>query len=64
MVKRLVAEGARTFIELGPGNVLAGLVKKIDRSVTVASVEDPEGVETLLSTLSSSAERRAPKGES
>ena len=53
VVKRLVAEGARTFIELGPGNVLAGLVKKIDRSVTVASVEDPKGVETLLSTLSS-----------
>ena len=53
VVKRLVAEGARTFVELGPGNVLAGLVKKIDRSVTVASVEDPKGVETLLSTLSS-----------
>ncbi|HEY6614085.1 MAG TPA: ACP S-malonyltransferase [Vicinamibacterales bacterium] len=53
VVKRLVAEGARTFIELGPGNVLAGLVKKIDRSVTVASVEDPDGVETLLATLSS-----------
>ena len=63
VVKRLVAEGARTFIELGPGNVLAGLVKKIDRNVTVASVEDPEGVEILLSTLSSSAERRAPKAE-
>jgi [acyl-carrier-protein] S-malonyltransferase len=47
VVKRLVAEGARTFIELGPGNVLAGLVKKIDRSVTVASVESPEGVDEL-----------------
>jgi len=48
VVKRLVAEGARTFVELGPGNVLAGLVKKIDRSVTVASVEDPAGLEALL----------------
>jgi [acyl-carrier-protein] S-malonyltransferase len=47
VVKRLVAEGARTFIELGPGNVLAGLVKKIDRSVTVASVEDPAGLDEL-----------------
>jgi [acyl-carrier-protein] S-malonyltransferase len=41
VVKRLVAEGVRSVVELGPGNVLAGLVKKIDRSVTVASVEDP-----------------------
>jgi [acyl-carrier-protein] S-malonyltransferase len=47
VVQRLVAEGARTFIELGPGTVLAGLIKKIDRSLTVRSVEDPEGLQTL-----------------
>ncbi len=40
VVRRLVAEGARTFVELGPGAVLAGLIKKIDRSVAVYSVED------------------------
>lgn len=45
VVRRLIAEGARQFVELGPGTVLAGLVRKIDRSVTVASVEDPGGVE-------------------
>jgi [acyl-carrier-protein] S-malonyltransferase len=54
VVKRLVADGARTFVELGPGNVLAGLVKKIDRSVTVASVEDPAGLEALLKSSVSS----------
>ena len=48
VVKRLVAEGARTFVELGPGSVLAGLIKKIDRSVTVASVEDEAGLEAAL----------------
>jgi [acyl-carrier-protein] S-malonyltransferase len=47
VVKRLIADGAKTFVELGPGNVLAGLVKKIDRSVTVASAEDPAGFEAL-----------------
>jgi [acyl-carrier-protein] S-malonyltransferase len=47
VVKRLMAEGVRTVVELGPGNVLAGLVKKIDRSVSVASVEDPAGFEAL-----------------
>jgi [acyl-carrier-protein] S-malonyltransferase len=48
VVKRLVAEGARTFIELGPGSVLAGLIKKIDRSVAVYSVEDQAGLDAVL----------------
>ena len=42
VVKRLIAEGVNTFVELGPGSVLAGLIKKIDRTVPVMSVEDPE----------------------
>jgi [acyl-carrier-protein] S-malonyltransferase len=56
VVKRLVAEGARTFVELGPGTVLAGLVKKIDRSVAVASVEDVAGLEAFQKTLGLSPE--------
>ena len=32
------------IVELGPGTVLAGLIRKIDRTVTVASVEDPAGL--------------------
>ena len=43
VVRRLLASGARTFIEVGPGTVLSGLIKKIDRTVRVASVEDPDG---------------------
>ena len=48
VVRRLIADGARTFVELGPGAVLAGLIKKIDRSVTVVSVEDEKGLEAAL----------------
>ena len=48
VVKRLVAEGVTTCVELGPGSVLAGLIKKIDRSVTVVSVEDAAGLEAAL----------------
>ena len=48
VVKRLVAEGVTTCIELGPGNVLAGLIKKIDRGLKVASVEDEAGLEAAL----------------
>ena len=51
VVRRLVAEGATTFVELGPGSVLAGLIKKIDRSVTVFSVEDEAGLTAMEAVL-------------
>src|SRR5437868_1465370 len=51
VVHRLVAEGARTFIELGPGAVLAGLIKKVDRSVAVYSVEDRAGLEAVVTAV-------------
>jgi [acyl-carrier-protein] S-malonyltransferase len=47
VVRRLIADGARTFVELGPGTVLAGLIRKIDRSVTVTSVENADGLAAL-----------------
>lgn len=47
VVRRLIAEGARTFVELGPGSVLAGLIKKIDRGVLVMSIEDEDGLDAL-----------------
>jgi [acyl-carrier-protein] S-malonyltransferase len=51
VVRRLVADGATTFVELGPGTVLAGLIKKIDRGVTVVSVEGPTDLVALESVL-------------
>jgi [acyl-carrier-protein] S-malonyltransferase len=48
VVTRLIADGARTFVELGPGSVLAGLIRKIDRSVTVYSVEDAAGLDAVV----------------
>jgi [acyl-carrier-protein] S-malonyltransferase len=52
VVRRLIADGARTFVELGPGTVLAGLIKKIDRSMTVLSIEDETGLAAALERLS------------
>ena len=47
VVRRLIAEGATTFVELGPGTVLAGLIRKIDRNMKVVSLEDPQGLDAL-----------------
>lgn len=38
-VKNMIADGAKEFVELGPGKVLQGLVSKIDRSVAVSGLQ-------------------------
>ena len=38
-VQQMIHDGATEFIEVGPGNVLQGLVRKIDRSVTTSKAE-------------------------
>jgi [acyl-carrier-protein] S-malonyltransferase len=51
VVKRLVGEGVNTFVELGPGSVLSGLIKKIDRGVTVMNVETGDDLARALEKL-------------
>jgi [acyl-carrier-protein] S-malonyltransferase len=48
----LIAEGVTTFVEVGPGKVLSGLLRQIDRSQRCAQVEDPTSLEKLLAVLS------------
>jgi len=50
-VERLVREGVDTFVEVGPGTVLSGLIKKIDKNVRVLSVEDAGSLETTAAAL-------------
>ncbi|MFD2612964.1 ACP S-malonyltransferase [Paenibacillus gansuensis] len=45
-VNWLIGQGVDTFVEIGSGSVLAGLIKKIDRSVRVVSVNSLEAVQT------------------
>jgi [acyl-carrier-protein] S-malonyltransferase len=47
----LVKEGVNTFVEVGPGNVLSGLVRRIDRSVKTISVSTPAAIDRLEETL-------------
>ena len=49
----LLREGVQTWVEVGPGNVLSGLVKRIDRDARTISVSTPEGLEKLEETLAS-----------
>jgi len=50
----LMRGGATTFVEIGPGNVLSGLVKRIDRSVRTFSVNDLASLEKLREALGTS----------
>lgn len=41
----LIAQGVDTFVEIGSGSVLAGLIKKVDKTVKVVSVNSKEAIE-------------------
>jgi [acyl-carrier-protein] S-malonyltransferase len=51
--RELVHGGVTTFVEVGPGTVLSGLVKRIDRSVRTFSVNDLASLEKTREALSS-----------
>jgi [acyl-carrier-protein] S-malonyltransferase len=50
-VRVMVEEGVNTFVEVGPGRVLAGLLRQIDRSVHVFNVEDEKSLHSTLEKL-------------
>jgi [acyl-carrier-protein] S-malonyltransferase len=50
-IRALVDEGVNTFVEVGPGRVLAGLLRQIDRSVHVFNVEDEKTLRVTLDKL-------------
>lgn len=50
-VRTLIAEGVDTFIEIGPGKTLSGLIKKTDRSVKILNVEDINSINKLKDLL-------------
>ena len=47
-VREMIAQGVNVFIECGPGKVLSGLVKKIDRSVATYCVYDEASLKAVL----------------
>lgn len=51
-IRRMIADGVDTFIEIGPGKALSGFVKKVSRDVKVFNVEDIASLEKTLEGLS------------
>jgi [acyl-carrier-protein] S-malonyltransferase len=47
-VQRMVSMGVKQFVEIGPGNVLTGLIKRIDASVELVNVNDVPSLEAFL----------------
>jgi [acyl-carrier-protein] S-malonyltransferase len=48
LIETLIANGVSTFVEVGPGKVLSGLMRQIDRSKTCLNVENSESLEKLV----------------
>lgn len=50
-IRRMIADGVDTFVEIGPGKALSGFVKKISREVKIFNVEDTASLENTLEGL-------------
>ena len=50
-IRFLIESGVETFYEFGPKKVLAGMMKKIDRSVKVVSIDKLEDIDKLIETI-------------
>ncbi len=50
-IRRMLADGVDTFIEVGPGKALSGFMRKIDKETTILNVEDMKSLETTLAAV-------------
>lgn len=53
-MRTLIARGVETFIEIGPGKVLSGLMKRIDKTKNIINVSDITSLESAVAKLRAS----------
>ncbi|MBI1979784.1 MAG: ACP S-malonyltransferase [Elusimicrobia bacterium] len=53
-IRKMIAQGVETFVEIGPGKVLSGLVRKIDKQKKVGNIEDLQTLSKVLELRSGS----------
>lgn len=56
-VQKLIALGAKTFVEVGPGKVLTGLMRSIDRAQTAMNVGDEASLAKVINLFASPAQQ-------
>ena len=49
-IEYMVNNGVSTFIEIGPGKVLSGLIGRINKNVRILSIGDVQAIKDYLST--------------
>lgn len=54
-VRKLIELGATTFVEVGPGKVLTGLMRQIDRAQTAMNVEDEASLQKVMNLFAAPA---------
>ena len=54
-VRKLLDLGVDTFIEIGPGKVLSGLIKKVDRNVQLFAISDSKSIESTIEAIKEAA---------
>lgn len=50
-VENMINQGVDTFVEIGPGKVLSGFIRKINKEVKVLNIQDKESLENTLKIL-------------
>ena len=50
-VENMIEQGVDTFVEVGPGKVLSGFIRKINKEVKVLNIQDKQSLEDTLKIL-------------
>ena len=51
IIRNMIKDGVDTFVEIGPGKILGGFVKKIDRKLIVVNIEDIASLNKAIELL-------------